>query len=168
MISRDYCVMMSRYNIWQNKQLLDYLQALAPKELTLDRKAFFGSIMATINHLLWGDQLWMSRFDGGPGPRCDASDNTTMCPTLAAWSAERFRTDGRIKLWADTINNIDLRGDLTWYSGTLEKDVRRPMQQCLVHFFNHQTHHRGQVHAMLTAAGAKATVSDLVFMPEDA
>jgi len=167
MIDRDYCVMMSRYNAWQNNQLLELLEQLDPEELTKNRKAFFGSILGTLNHLLWGDQMWMSRFDGGQAPGASMPESTDLHPTLATWSADRFRTDGRIKLWADKVNNIDLQGDLSWYSGAMGCDVTKPLSMLIPHFFNHQTHHRGQVHAMLTAAGSKAPVSDLFFMPED-
>lgn len=168
MISRDYCVTMARYNRWQNKQLEGFLQALPTKELTRNRKAFFGSIMATINHLYWADHIWMSRLDGGDGPGGGIADSTALFPTLAAWSAERFRMDGRIRLWADKLDNIDLKGDLTWYSGAAGREMTLPLARVVVHVFNHQTHHRGQIHAMLTAAGSKAPVSDLAFMPEDA
>ena len=90
-----------------------------------------------------------------------------MHPTLAAWWAERFRVDARIQLWADEISALDLTGELIWYSGLMKQEMHRPMGLCVAHFFNHQTHHRGQVHAMLTAAGAKPEDTDLVLMPED-
>ena len=167
MIDRDYCVMMARYNAWQNRQLTDLLEALAATDLTRDRGAFFGSILGTINHLLWGDQIWMSRFDGGAAPTAGIPESAGMLPTLGTWDAERFRMDGRIRRWAQALNNVDLQGDLTWYSGAMGREVTRPLALCVVHMFNHQTHHRGQVHAMLTAAGSSAPVSDLFFMPED-
>lgn len=166
MIDRDYCVTMARYNTWQNRQLKDILQALDPKELTKNRKAFFGSILSTLNHLLWGDLMWIARFDGGETPGGSISESPERHATLGAWEAERFRTDGRIRLWADRLNSVDLKGDLRWYSGAMGREMSMPLQVCVVHFFNHQTHHRGQVHAMLTAAGAQAPVSDLPFMPE--
>jgi uncharacterized damage-inducible protein DinB len=166
MIDRDYCVVMARYNAWQNRQLTDLLEALDPIELTRDRKGFFGSVLATLNHLLWGDQMWMSRFDGGSAPNGGIAQSTTLHPTLGTWDAARFQMDGRIKLWAAALTNVDLKGDLTWFSGATGRDVTRPLARCVVHMFNHQTHHRGQVHAMLTAAGSPAPVSDLVFMPE--
>ena len=168
MIDRAYCDLMARYNAWQNAQIMDAIKDAAPKELTKDRKAFFGSILGTLNHLLWGDQLWMSRFDGGAGPKVEPKDNTTLCPTAAVWSAERFRTDGRIRLWADKVTTLDLQGELTWYSGALDQEFTKPMQDLVVHFFNHQTHHRGQVHAMLTAAGLTAPTTDIPYMPKDA
>lgn len=166
MIDRDYCVTMARYNSWQNKQLTGFLEALDPAELTRDRGAFFGSILATISHLYWGDHMWMSRFDGGSKPTQSASESTTLFPTLAVWSAERFRMDGRIRIWAENLRSVDLAGDLIWYSGISGREMSKPMAMAVTHFFNHQTHHRGQVHAMLTAAGSKAPVSDLAFMPD--
>ncbi len=167
MITRDYCRVMARYNLWQNKQLSDLLEGMAPAGLTRDRGAFFGSILGTLNHLLWGDLIWMSRFDGGAGPDGGIADSSALCPTLGAWDAERFRTDGRIRLWAASLDNVDLQGDLTWYSGASGRRMTRPMALCVTHLFNHQTHHRGQVHAMMTAAGLAAPVTDLVFMPDD-
>jgi uncharacterized damage-inducible protein DinB len=166
LILPEYCVTMARYNAWQNKQLRAAFATLSDAELRKDRKAFFGSLMKTANHVLWGDTLWMSRFDGGPRPAVEASHHAELAPTPAVWAGERFKMDARILKWADHLKAIDLKADLTWYSGTLEQDVSKPLDHCIVQFFNHQTHHRGQIHAMLTAAGATAPVSDLVFMPE--
>ena len=166
MIDRDYCVTMARYNRWQNDQLEKLLGGLETAEVTRDRGAFFGSMLGTLNHLLWGDMTWMSRFDGGPAPDLPALESTRMCPTLAAWSAERFRLDGRITHWVKSLHSVDLAGTLTWYSGSAEREVTAPMGGLVVHFFNHQTHHRGQVHAMLTATGSKAPISDLFLMPD--
>ena len=165
MITPEYCRMMARYNAWQNDGLRKMVPEMAPDALHQDRGAFFGSIMATLNHLLWGDTLWMSRFDGGDAPAKDAI-HTEMTPTPAVWAAERFRMDGRIKQWAEGLSAIDLVGDLTWYSGMLQRDMIKPKALCIMQLFNHQTHHRGQVHAMLTAAGQKPTDTDIPFMPE--
>lgn len=170
MIDAGYVRLMARYNAWQNRQLTAALKDQPTKVLTEDRGAFFGSIMGTLNHLLWGDMMWMARFDPhhGAPPDVGMDDSPRFTPTFAAWSAERFRLDGRISLWARRLNTIDLKGDLSWYSGVLKTDVTRPVAALVVHFFNHQTHHRGQVHAMLTAAGLKVPVSDIFLMPEDA
>ncbi|WP_299356126.1 DinB family protein [uncultured Shimia sp.] len=167
MISVGYCQMMARYNAWQNEQVKAAAERLTEAELRADRGAFFNSIMGTLNHLLWGDLLWMSRFDGGEGPSVGPEGHTTLAPTLAVWSAERFRTDGRIRLWADRLHEIDLTGDMSWVSTSDNQDVTFPMAQVVAGFFNHQTHHRGQVHAMLTAAGQDPGNTDLTFMPEE-
>lgn len=169
MITPEYCRTMARYNAWQNQLLTKSLEALPDKELKKNRKAFFGSIFATVNHLLWGDWLWVSRFDGGQGP--DISDLTKVDTTattasLAEWSVARFRMDGRITKWAKDVSNTDLAGDLSWYSGSVQRDISKPKALCVAQFFNHQTHHRGQVHAMIGAVGGDMYVTDIPFMPE--
>jgi len=165
MINAQYCKLMSRYNSWQNKQLLDCFQELSEDDVTRDRGAFFGSILATANHLLWGDKTWMSRFDGGPRPKVSGEHSTTLCANREDWCAERLRMDGRIRIWSEDLSPSDLEGDLTWHSGATGQTQTRPLSLCVAHMFNHQTHHRGQIHAVITAAGCKAPVTDLVFMP---
>lgn len=168
MIDARYVRTMARYNTWQNGQLIPVLEAMDASELTRDRGGFFGSILGTLNHLLWGDLMWMSRFDPSvDAPQGGVKSSTELHPTIGSWSAQRFWLDGKIGIWADRLNTVDLEGDLAWYSGVLQRDMTAPMAETIMHFFNHQTHHRGQVHAMLTAAGQKAPVSDLVIMPKD-
>ena len=168
LVTPEYCRLMARYNAWQNDGLRRIVEPMTREALELDRGAFFRSILGTLNHLLWGDLVWMSRFDGGPKPTVALSESPRLHPTAAAWGAERFRTDGRIADWAGRIRALDLTGDLTWYSGAARREVRAPMARLVVHFFNHQTHHRGQVHAMLTAAGERPDDTDLFLMPDPA
>lgn len=169
MIEPAYVRTMARYNAWQNGQLSRALLSLPHKALVEDRGAFFGSILATANHLLWGDTIWMSRFDPSvPAPELPGTESVGLHPTAGAWSADRFRMDGKITAWANRIKAVDLRGDLTWYSGVLGRQMTVPVTEAIVHMFNHQTHHRGQMHAMLTHAGAVAPVTDLFIMPKDA
>lgn len=167
MITSEYCQTMARYNAWQNTGLRKMISEMDQEDLYADRGAFFGSIMGTLNHLLWGDALWISRFDGGDGPAVPAKDHLEITPTPAVWAAERFRMDARITLWAKSVYAVDLVGDLTWFSGVAGREVTKPMALCVMQLFNHQTHHRGQVHAMLTAAGQKPNDTDIPFMPED-
>lgn len=167
MITPEYCQMMARYNAWQNSQVKATAERLTEADLRADRGAFFKSIMGTLNHLLWGDLLWMARFDGGTLPQAGITDSVALMPTLAVWGAERHRADSRIQQWAEKLGADDLTGDLSWFSGAQNRDVTKPRAQCITHFFNHQTHHRGQIHAMLTAAGQNVGDTDLVFMPEE-
>lgn len=166
MITPAYCRMMARYNTWQNKGLRSIVEAMSDADLRRDHKAYFGSVLETLNHLLWGDMVWMARFDGGPGPDLTLGESREMTPTGPSWAAERFRLDGRITLWADRLRALDLTGDLTWTSTTTGQQMSKALATCVVHFFNHQTHHRGQIHAMLTASGITPVVTDLVFMPD--
>ena len=168
MIDKGYVQSMARYNAWQNRQLTETLKGVSDSELRADRGGFFGSIMGTLNHLLWGDTIWMSRFVSSVDkPAGGIPESVDFTPTFAVWSADRFRLDGAILMWADTLGSIDLKGQVSWFSGALGRDVLKPLELCVVHMFNHQTHHRGQLHAMMTSAGLQAPVSDLFVMPED-
>ena len=166
LITPDYCRLMARYNSWQNAGLRDLVKDIPAADLTKDRGAFFGSILGTLNHLLWADVVWMSRLDGGAGTDVPITQSTAMTPTVAVWAADRFRTDGRISLWAKQVKTLDLTGDLTWYSAVMQARIARPVAVCVMHLFNHQTHHRGQVHAMLTQMGLKPQDTDIPFMPD--
>ncbi|MCY4180916.1 MAG: DinB family protein [Litoreibacter sp.] len=166
MITAEYCRTMAAYNAWQNKSLMGCIKALDEKELTKNRKAFFGSILGTANHLLWGDQLWMSRFDGGAAPQATLPDSTKLHLQAEGFLLDRLRTDKRIIRWAEKLKHMDLVGPMTWYSSTTQHSMTMQKSTCVTHFFNHQTHHRGQLHAMMTAAGQSPDATDLVFMPE--
>ncbi len=167
MITVDYVRQMARYNAWQNTCLARATETLDDAGVRRDRGAFFGSILGTLNHLLWADRLWMARFDDWVKPDGGIGDSASLYPTLAAWKADRVRADGRIRLWADRLRPAALRGQATWFSGSRQCEVSQPIATCVAHMFNHQTHHRGQVHAMLTAAGVRTEDTDLVFMPPD-
>lgn len=168
MIDPRYVRTMARYNSWQNAQLMPVLQAMPLEDLKRDRGGFFGGLLETANHLLWADMLWMSRFDPSvEAPEADLAGSPSIHPTASAWSAARFHLDGKIRFWADGLRALDLKQELTWFSSVANKTMTASLEMCIAHFFNHQTHHRGQLHAMLTAAGCKAPVSDLLLMPED-
>ena len=167
MITPAYVQEMAAYNAWQNNGLMAIVAAMDDEDVRVGRSAFFGSIFGTLNHLLWGDLLWMSRFDGGPMQSPVIADSAVFTPDIAIWATYRAKTDLRITDWAASIDFTDLTGDLTWFSGSVNAQVSRPKAVCITHFFNHQTHHRGQLHAMLTAAGQTPAATDLVFMPKE-
>ena len=166
MITPDYLRLMARYNAWQNRSLYQAADGLDDLARRLDRGAFFGSIHNTLSHILWGDTIWMSRFDGWAPPEVAISDSGRFVLDWAALKARRLEADGRILDWAVRVQAADLQGELSWFSGALGRDVTKPRALLVMQLFNHQTHHRGQVHAMLTAAGATPEDTDLPFMPE--
>ncbi len=165
--SPSYCALMAQYNLWQNGSLLLAAGELDDAARRQDRGAFFGSIFGTLNHLLWADLTWMSRFDSGGPPEIGIEASPTLLADWQAYGAARVQADKRISGWAGRLDPEVLGEDLTWYSGAAGREMTRPMALCAVHMFNHQTHHRGQVHAMVTAAGAQPGSTDLIFMPED-
>lgn len=167
MITPDYCRTMARYNLWQNRSLIAAADALGEAERQRARGAFWGSIAGTLSHLLWGDLFWMSRFDGGAKPAVAMADSAAhFAADWAGYRILRAETDIRILAWADALGPADVAGDLVWYSGLQKREITKPKALCVVHFFNHQTHHRGQVHAMVTAAGGRPEDTDLAFMPD--
>jgi uncharacterized damage-inducible protein DinB len=165
-ITPDFCRMMARYNAWQNDGLRRLVATMPEADLRREQGAHFGTILGTLNHILWGDRIWMHRFAGLDRPEVGLADSPHLTPTAAVWGAERFRTDGQITLWAERLNAVDLVGNLSWTSEAAGRVVSRPLQMLVVHMFNHQTHHRGQVHAMLTAQGQKVPATDLFLMPD--
>ncbi len=167
MISIDHVRTMARYNGWQNESLYGAADTLSEADRLKDRGAFFGSIHNTLSHILWGDQQWMSRFapDIVQKPPTLVRTGAGNYPAWADLTARRVAFDETISTWAEHMTPAWLEGDLVWYSGIAKADVSKPKWLTVTHFFNHQTHHRGQVHAMLTAAGAKPDDTDLFLMP---
>ncbi|RSK32302.1 damage-inducible protein DinB [Rhodovulum iodosum] len=157
---------MARYNRWQNTSLIAAAETLEPAALLAERGAFWGSIHGTLSHILWADHVWMARLDGWPPPGGGLSDSDGYAPDWAELRARRRITDARIARWAGALGPADLANDLVWQSGAAGREVARPRAICVLHMFNHQTHHRGQVHAMLTAAGAAPGDTDLFLMPD--
>jgi len=176
MITRTYIQEMARYNCWQNNQLSKFLQKLSSEDLMRDRGAFFKSIMGTANHLVWGSWIWISRFDKGLTPDSDISKSALLCSDFEDWLTLCTTIDNRIIQWAKTlisqhtsknkpVKDEIITGLFTWHSAAKNTKVTKPYAQCIVHMFNHQTHHRGQLHQMLTEVGFDAPVSDFVFLP---
>lgn len=166
MVTPDYVRLFARYNRWQNKSLYNAAGSLSDAARKEQRGAFFGSIHATLNHLLWADQIWMSRLAGLPGPAASIAQSVAQYPDWDELVAERLRFDAVIRDWADGLRSEDLGGEVVWYSGAIGREVRKPRWQTVVQLFNHQTHHRGQVHCLLTQLGAKPEATDIPFMPE--
>lgn len=164
MITPEYIQTMARYNGWQNRSLYMAASTLSEEARQQDRGAFFGSIHGTLSHVLWGDTIWMSRFDGWEPPDNDITKTASYGGDWASLVAKRRVADDRIIDWSARVTDADMAGELCWYSGAVKREVCKPRALLMTHFFNHQTHHRGQVHAMLTAAGAKPDDTDLPFM----
>ena len=165
MITPAWARMMAGYNAEMNRRLYGAAATLEEAERTRDRGAFFGSIHATLNHVLWADLMWMSRFAGWDRPGT-MREGLALHAAFPALAEARARTDAGIAAWADGLDPAWLDGDLTWFSGATQLEVTRPRALLVAHLFNHQTHHRGQVHAMLTAAGARTGDTDLWLLAE--
>ena len=166
MRAADHARAMARYNTWQNRSLYAAADAIGEEERRRDRGAFFGSIHATLSHLIWGDHMWMSRFDGWKKPKAGIRESGTWVDDWGELKSKRRISDARIVRWAEGVTDGYLDEDVTWWSGAANQEVTKPRWLLVTHLFNHQTHHRGQVHAMLTAAGAQPDDTDLFLMPD--
>jgi uncharacterized damage-inducible protein DinB len=163
---------LARYNRWFNQRLYDACEKLPDDERKLDRGAFFGSIHNTLNHLMWGDRMWLGRFaaQGVDMPALGGSvlelpegarHETVLYEDWNVLRARREELDAAIEEWVAAMP-ADFPVRVMRYSNT--KGVRRehPAWQALTHFFNHQTHHRGQVTALLAQAGIDPGTTDLI------
>ena len=164
MIDKSYVQLMSRYNEWQNANLYGAADKLSDEERKRACGAFFGSIHATLDHLLWGDQIWMSRFAATPKPAGGIKESVNRHPVWEDLKRERVAFDRVMLEWASNLVPNWLEGDLTYFSGAAKREIKAAKWLLVTHMFNHQTHHRGQVHCMLTQSGAKPSDTDLPFM----
>lgn len=169
MITPHYARQMAVYNRWQNNSLYTAAGTLSDADRQQPRGAFFGSIHATLNHILWGDQIWLSRFSDNIEKPTAANIPTSVAqyPDWDELCRAREEFDQVIIDWAQNIDPDWLAGELTYYSGAAGREMSKPVGLLVAHVFNHQTHHRGQVHCMLTQAGAKPDDTDLPFGPAD-
>ncbi len=166
MITTKLIQILADYNKWQNTSAYAAATSLTEVERKADRGAFWGSIEGTLNHILWGDRLWMSRLGGGVPPKSKSMQETVL--EGGEWAELRHardELDSTISAWAASVEQSHLDSSITYVSAAIGKEFTQNVGLLTIHMFNHQTHHRGQVHAMLTAAGAKPEDTDIPFMP---
>ena len=166
MITPAYAKTMARYNAEMNRRIYGAAARLSDVERRAVRGAFWGSIHGTLNHILWGDQMWMSRLTGSAPPPVGIADSASLHAGWAVLKAERSSFDQTIIDWAAAIEPSWLAAEMTYYSLAVQREVTKPRWVLVTHLFNHQTHHRGQVHCLLTQAGERLSDTDLPFMPE--
>jgi uncharacterized damage-inducible protein DinB len=164
MIDPAYAQRMARYNRWQNENLYGVAEGLPEAERRRERGAFFGSIHKTLSHLLWADRIWMSRFTDLPRPQGGIRESVLQYPDWPELARERGAFDEIILAWAERLDPSWLAAEQTFYSGAAQREVTMPRWLLVTHMFNHQTHHRGQVHCLLTQAGGKPHDTDLPLM----
>jgi uncharacterized damage-inducible protein DinB len=158
MFTGTYALLMAEYNGWMNEKIYAGCTKLSDQERKRDRGAFFKSIHATLNHLLWGDRAWLSRFNGKSYP-------TALPEDFEELRTARIAMDEEILTWARAVTPEALAEPMTWTSKMYGFTQTHPRWVQVVQMFNHQTHHRGQVHTMLTAAGLDVGATDVPMLP---
>ena len=163
MISVAYCELEARYNRWMNERLHALAAELSDDDRRRDRGAFFGSIHRTLNHLLWGDRMWLGRFTGHaclvPAYGADMFDDFT---TLVR---ERETTDTAVLAWAGRLSDAWLASTLQYRAASDGRERQLPAWIAATHLFQHATHHRGQLTTLLKQAGKHPGATDLPYLP---
>lgn len=159
-MNASYFMHLAKYNIWANNRLYKACGALPEQAYLKARPSYFGSIHKTLNHILVADMIWMDRFLGEKvGPQ--TLDELLFDTFEALWKA-RQEQDEKILDFTISLTEKDVDGILEYtdISG-VPHDV--PLAICLAHFFNHQTHHRGQVHGLLSQEVKEPPALDLIY-----
>jgi uncharacterized damage-inducible protein DinB len=159
--------MFAGYNRWCNERLYEAAAQVSDAEYRADRGAFFRSLHGTLNHLLVGDRIWMRRFTGAGEvpPSLDA----ILHDDFGTLRAARRSEDVKIARYIDRLSEADLLSTIRYKTVVRPQTIEQPLAPALDHFFNHQTHHRGQAHALLSAIlGNDATPSfDLIIFQRE-
>jgi uncharacterized damage-inducible protein DinB len=159
---KPHFAMMADYNAWANVRLYRMAHLLSDEQYRRDVGAYFKSLHGTLNHIMAADRIWMHRLTGGgEHPK---SLSAILFDDLASLSTARQLEDQRIVSFVASLSDAQLEElwDYRTLNGTPQKQRRR---EILAHLFNHQTHHRGQAHAILTALGvAEPDGLDLLLM----
>ena len=150
--------MLAGYNRLANRRLYDACARLTEGERKRRRPAFFGSIHGTLNHILVGDRIWLARFSGEEVPSTGL--DAVLYADFAELREAREREDARIEGFVAGADGEMLSGGIR-YENNEGRNLEDPVDVLLTHFFNHQTHHRGQIHDMLSQTSVPPPVLDL-------
>lgn len=162
---------LARYNTWMNAKIYALAADCSDGERKRDMGAFFASIEGTLNHLLLADRIWMARFTGDEGsylsrdrqgePIAFEGLSQIVYPVFPELRHNRELLDRQIEFWVRHLTNEQLSETLSYFT-TTGKRLRCPMWQGVMHFFNHQAHHRGQVTTLLFQLGKDPGVTDFI------
>lgn len=161
----------ARYNVWANARIYAACAKLSAEEYLKSRPSFFASIHLTLNHILVGDRLWMGRFTGNR-PIGIKSLDQEIYSDLSGLTVARQAEDAKISAYIESLDEADY-DNIVFYTTMAGRQHHDPLSRLLAHFFNHQTHHRGQVHDQLTqtalfARPAEPPELDLIYFMREA
>lgn len=154
----------AHYNSWMTRQVYAACADMPDAERRQDRGAFFKSIHSTLNHILFGDRVWMGRFTGRSYDH--KGMGADIFESFADLQEAHLAMSDDISQWVETLDADWLSGDLTWTSTDGKRTSSRPRWLLVSHLFNHQTHHRGQITTLLSQSGRDVGVTDLPFIPQ--
>jgi uncharacterized damage-inducible protein DinB len=155
---------MAYNNAWANHRLLTACAQLSQPEFVAPRTGFFPSLRATLNHILIVDRYYVDAMEGGTlGPAAFADPEP--CATAAALIEAQPDVDRRLLALAERLEDVGLTSTVLLNRGSRVQSER--LDRVLLHLFQHQTHHRGQAHAMLSGTSAPPPQLDEFFLADD-
>ncbi|NEQ36304.1 MAG: damage-inducible protein DinB [Okeania sp. SIO3I5] len=160
----DYFQRLSQYNYWMNEKIYLVCESIPDSVRREDKGAFFNSIQGTLNHILLADKLWLSRFQNYTF-EIESLRQELIAEFNLLWQ-ERQKIDREIQTYIDSLTEEKLAESLTFTSKSQKGECNFPLWHLLLHFFNHQTHHRGQLTTLISQCGKDFGVTDLLWLPE--
>lgn len=157
---------MSWYNRWQNQDIYNAAYQLSDEQRAANHNIFWGSIIRTLSHIYWGDRIWLSRFNLVDAPNVSIEQSGNYVTDWSLLQSKRSALDIMLIQWCDDYPKGPVVGNLEFFSGVMQKQIAMPLSTVFIHFFNHQTHHRGQTNALLSYHGIKTGDTDLFLMPK--
>ncbi len=155
----NYFTKLADYNAWANHRLYQACEALSLNEYMRERASFFGSLHATLNHILVVDRIWIARMEGQTAPTLKLDQ--ILYGDLIGLKVARIAEDEHIRIMAAGISEERLDQPLEYRNSRGDR-FETPLRLVLGHFFNHQTHHRGQVHGLLSQTEVPPPALDLI------
>jgi uncharacterized damage-inducible protein DinB len=164
MIPKNNFELMARYNQWMNEKLYQVCAGIPDQERKKDLGAFFTSVHGTLNHLLYGDKAWMNRFVRMP--LAVTAIGEELHQEFDRLRADRTALDQQILEWSHALSPRWLDAPFEYTSNVDGKTRVLPTWVLVMHMFNHQTHHRGQVTTLIKQLGRDPGITDLPWLPE--
>jgi uncharacterized damage-inducible protein DinB len=163
MYGGNYAQLMAEYNRWMNHKLYEGCAKLSDDERKRNLGAYFDSIHGTLNHMLWGDRVWLGRFTGAAYPVGNIRE--WLHQDFGGLRAAREALDGEISAWAAGVTADWLQAPMTWKSNLYGVTRTHPRWVFVTQMFNHQTHHRAQVATLLMQLSVDIGITDLTMLP---
>lgn len=162
MATQAYFTLLADYNAWANARLYDAAAEFSDTDYRKDMGAFFGSLHNTLNHILVGDRIWFQRVEGaGDAPR---TLDAVLFENFADLRTAREAEDVRIKSVITKLSDAAIAGTFDYTNlRTGDHFTDQPLAPTLAHIFNHQTHHRGQAHTLLSQLGRNPPELDILY-----
>jgi uncharacterized damage-inducible protein DinB len=161
----QYLRRLAQYNRWMNEKLYAVCETMTDEERKQQRGAPFGSMHGVLNHLLLADRVWLGRVFGTPFVVTGLDQE--LYSDFAELRRERAATDDEIEKWIASLTEEKLAGNLTFTPMSIPVERTVPLWAVVQHMFNHQTHHRGQLTAMIEQAGYDCGVTDILALTLD-